>query len=254
MEFVNMNMKDETEMSSEEVKDQDLELEEDEALEVSEEDEETSPAGESMPKGFVPVKKAISLRSRAQRAELEAAQLKGKIEGIELAKTRQEPDPKSPLELEIERQVADGIPEEEVTITAKVYRDQQTYEKQVANKNAQLIAQQERKRKQTASAIAAKAKYDDWHEVIAVGDALLTPGEQLDISNAGADFGETAYQKCKAAIARSKPASKKTNADDETVITTPKNKGGKEKQTPSQEEILAGIEDVDAITLAVAKF
>jgi len=194
----------------------------------------------------VPLHEHTALRSRAQAAELEAAELKGRLAAMTEMQTKQTPAAKSPLDLEIERQAAEGIDEDDMVISPALYRKQQIYDKQIANQQAEARAKEEINAKRLSSVNNAKAKYDDWQTVIDAGGSLLTKGEVVDLEDAGVDFGEKTYKKCLAAIERSKPASttkqKQTPSELEAVRT----------KLPSQKEILAGIEGIDPLTAAAA--
>jgi len=235
----------ETEQSSTE--EQDLVQE---ALDTEESPVETSPAGESddeqAEKG-VPVVKHAELRKRAQAAELREAELKGQLSAIQQMQVKQAPAAKSPIDLEIERQTAEGVLEEDMIITPALYRKQRIYDQQVATQAAQTAAKQALGTQQVASANKAKIEHDDWQQIVTVGESLLTAGEMLDISNAGADFGELAYEKCRAAIANSKSKTKSSETAPEKT-SKPKT----EEKVATQAKILADTH-VDPIVAAVAK-
>lgn len=238
---------------SSEVKEQDLAQEALDATAPTGEEtseEETSPADE--PKKDVPVAKHIALRHRAQTAELEAATLRGKIEGMQQAQASQAPAAKSPLELEVERQAAEGIDEEDMTITPALYRKQQLYDQQVANQAAEKTAQDQITTKQLASANKAIAAHDDWQEVVLAADGLMTEGELVDLKRAGDNFGELAYEKALAAIERNKPETKpESKADTAPKEEQSESKTGAEK-VPTRQEILKDL-NVDPVTEAAAQ-
>lgn len=245
-------MTEENEKSSE-VKEQDLAQEALDATAPTGEEtpkEETSPAGESESQD-VPVAKHIALRHRAQTAELEAATLRGEIKGMQQAQASQAPAAKSPLELEVERQAAEGTAEEDMVITPALYRKQQLYDQQVANQAAEKTAQDQITTKQLASANKAKAAHDDWQEVLLAADGLFTEGELVDLKRAGENFGELAYEKAQAAIERNKSEVK----PEPKANTAPEKKQSKseaETKVPTQQEILKDL-NVDPVTEAAAQ-
>lgn len=212
--------------------------------------ETTTPADESdLKEQSVPVPKFQAMRQRAQTAEIEVAKLQGRVEAMQEAQQQQGSAPKSPVDLEIERQVAEGIAAEDVTITAKVYKAQKQYEQQIAQQQTESAANNELAAIQTASVAKSKAKYADWQDVTVTALPLLTQGEVLDISKAGDNYGEFAYEKCKAAIARNAP---KANSVSEEPALKPKKDESDTGKVPTQEEILKGI-DADPQTIAAAQ-
>ncbi len=201
----------------------------------------------------VPLHKHTALRTRAQNAELEAAELKGRIAGMQETQTQAAPAAKDPLDVEIERQRTEGVADEDMNISPVVYRRHEQHVKQVDNAAAQAVAAGQLRIQQNASKTTAMAVHDDFNEVINAGQNHLTKGELLDIEGAGENFGETCYSKCKAAAERSKPEKK----PDEPAPN--KNEGeseaekaariAKEKEVQSQDEILKGLDkDVDPAT------
>lgn len=238
-------MTDETEQESSEGKETNLA---EEALNATAPaDEETSPASESEQQG-VPVDKHIKLRERAQVAEVARARAEGELTAMKEQQARSAPAAKSPLDLEVERQAAEGVPEEDMTISPAIIKANDLYNQQVANQATAAKAKEELGIKQTASANKAKAEIPDWQEVVLAGDSLLTQGELVDIAAAGADFGQVAYDKCKAAIERNRPSSEsKANAAPE------KEQSESEAETvPTQSAILKDL-DVDPATQAAAQ-
>ncbi len=209
--------------------------------------EEPSPAEE--PEQGVPVAKHAALRKRAQAAEIALARSEGELEAIKQHQASQGPAAKSPLDLEIERQTAMGIPEDDMSVSPRIIRANDLYNQQVANQAAEATKKHELGDIQVRSARAAKANHDDWMEVVAVGDGLLTPGELLDIMSAGVDFGEIYYAKLQEAIAKTAPKSE-TKTD-----TAPEKKPSKseaEDKVPTQQEILKDIQ-ADPQTIAAAQ-
>ncbi len=229
-------MAEETKMSSEE----NQELAKD-ALNAA--GEETSPASES--EQNVPLAKHVALRKRAQEAELGQARLQGRVEAMTQMQTQQAPAVKSPLQLEIERQTAEGIAEEDMVISPKIIQTDKIHDKQVANQKAETDKQNALKNQQGVSADKSRVKYTDWQDVVTLGQRHLTAGELLDIQNAGADYGELAYSKCEAALERVKPEPEKKAAALEKELEQSKEKD----KVPTQQEIL---DDIVADPVAIA--
>ena len=212
--------------------------------------EATSSAGESVISEEKAVAKFTALRHRAQAAELEAAELKGRLAGIQEANAKAAPPAVSPLDAEIARQVAEGIPEDEMTVSPAIYRKQEIFKEQVANKKATTKATAEKAAIMEQSRAKAKADIADWDDVVTAGQVLLTQGELLDLENAGADFGEQAYTKCKAATDRAKPKTDTPAPDNESG--EPETKAAQKKPEPlTQQEILDAVGDADPNTRAV---
>lgn len=194
--------------------------------------EEAPAAGESVISEEKAVAKFTALRHRAQAAELEAAELKGRLAGIQEVNAKAAPPAKSPLQLRAEQ---DGVAVDEVQMDGALYQAQRRHDDQVANQKAETKAKADKTAALKKSMDAAKANNADWQDVISAGEQHLTPGEMLDLENAGVDFGEQAYVKCKAAIERNKP---------KTETPAPDKKPGEpeeEAETPSRDEILADI-------------
>lgn len=218
--------------------------------------DETSPAEES-DKQDVPVAKHAALRKRAQTAELEAANLRGQLTARDKLQATQTPPLKSPLELEIERQAAEGIAEEDMTITPRVYRAQQLHERQVANLAAETTVKEQLGVKQLASANKAKAAHEDWQEVVLKADGMLTKGELIDIAAAGDNFGELAYAMSLAAIERNvsetdtAPETKQSKSEAEAKAKAKAEAEAKNK-VPTQQEILKDL-NVDPVTEAATQ-
>jgi len=201
--------------------------------------EEQTPADEPT----VPLHKHTALRTRTQAAELEAATLRGRIEGLQEAQTKAAPAQMSPIEIEAARQIAAGdiSTEDEMAISPALYRKQKVYETQQANVAAKATAENQLRLQQGASKTKAMAAHDDFNDVIMAGQNYLTQGELLDLENAGADFGEQCYGKCKQAAERAKPEPKPEKpAPNESKSEA--EKAAKEKaEVQSQAEILKGL-------------
>ncbi len=206
--------------------------------ESSEEQQVESPEQEVQ---TVPLDKHVALRHRAQTAEIEAAELRGRVSALEQVNTTHAPAAKSPLELRAEE---DDCSVGEVRMDGDLYQKQAAWDRQQENVNAQAVADKALAVDTFTSMNEAKIAHDDWQTVIDAGDRLLSAGEQLDIKNAGAKFGEVAYAKCKVAIERNKPVEEaapklsesEQKAKDEADAAKKVEEAAKGK---SQDEILA---------------
>lgn len=234
-------------------------MEETEQSTENQELEQAPPAGEAVAADDkviaedVAVAKFTKLRQRAQDAELRAAKAEGVIEGMSKTAEKAAPPSVSPIDAEIARQVAEGVEEEDVTISAALYRKQKQYELQVANKESKAAASETLVAAQNQSIAAARLVHDDWDEVVKAGEQHLTQGEMVDIRAAGDNYAAEAYAKCKAATERAKP--KTDNAAQQTSRpeskTTPEPESTK-KNVPTQDEILAVVGNVDPQIAAAA--
>lgn len=220
----------------------------------------TSPAEKSAKaEPTVPLHNVTALRARAQQAELDKARLEGELTALRQQQTQSAPAPKSPLEAEIERQAAAGIDEEDMTVTPKVYREQQAWEKQQAEQAAQQKAAEKLAKEQLASVVKARGDHDDFDEVIKAGDALLTKGEVVDLSEAGVDFGERTYAKCKAVLEAHAKANAKSQTETETAPESEQSESEAEakvatKKVPTQQQILKEVaEQSDPQAVAAAQ-
>ncbi|MCH8121176.1 MAG: hypothetical protein IIC00_15820 [Planctomycetes bacterium] len=201
-------------------------------------------ADEPVTEPKVPLHEHTALRQRAQQAEVAQARAEG-----ELAAIRQKAVPavKSPLDLEVERQAADGIAEADMTVSPALIREQQAYDLKAAEQTAVANRKQELGVVQVASANKAKAAHADWQAVIAAGDGLLSAGEILDIAATGEGFGEMYYEECRAAAEKNVPKS------DSSTDTAPEtNTSESEAVVPTQQEILKDIQ-ADPQTIAAAQ-
>jgi len=225
-----------------------------ETLEATESDEEdVSTPAESNDKPDepkVPLHEHTALRARAQQAELAAARLAGELEATRRIQASSAPSTKSPLELEMERQSAQGIDEEDMTISPKVIRDENAYQRQLAAKMVQEQTDAQFRAVQNASINQARIAHEDWQNVIDAGQNFLTKAELAYIEKSE-NAGEASYEMCQRAIARSKPQA----VTESVKPVAPKKPSGPEKEkekVPTQEEILAGIDNIDPMVLAVA--
>ncbi len=200
------------------------------------------------PEQTVPLHKHVALRTRAQEAEIGQARAEGELSAIKAAQSQDAPAPKSPLDLEIERQAASGIAEEDMSISPRILREQEVHNQQIANQTAQTTAKQQLGIKQLASAKKAQTAHSDFQHVVQTGEAFLTEGELFDIGKAGDDFGELAYAKCAAALAANKPEHK---SETDTAPEKKQSESEAEK-VPTQSEILKGL-NVDPSVEAAAQ-
>ena len=219
---------------------------EQEAQETSNSTEEKKSPAES--EQMVPVAKHAALRSRAQAAELKAANLEGQLTTLQQTTAS---SVKSPMEIEIARQTEEGIAEEDMTITPVLYHKQQAFEKQQTEQAAQTTAAQTRSDAQLASRELAILAHEDWQEVVNEAVKHMTKGEQLDLSNEREKFGEAIYAKSQEVLERVKPNTAPESSESEAAKKEAAEKLAAEK-TPSQDEILADLR-VDPVTEAAAK-
>jgi len=208
----------------------------------TEEEKVTSPAEEPT----VPLHVHTALRSRAQTAEIEAAELRGKVSIMQQQQVKQTPPAVSPIAEYIAQQKAEGVEDDDIVINAPLYQKQRVYDAQVANETAANTAANDRAVAQATSTRAAMQVHTDWQEVIDKGQSLLSKGQHLDVISAGKDFGELAYAKCKAAIERNKPEPEpkaepapKKEPSEQTGDEKPKDGEKSKEEVKSQEEILA---------------
>jgi len=244
-------MDKETEQSSEKTEDElAQEALDATAAEETSEGEETSPAEGTEQQG-VPVAAHAALRKRAQTAEIGQARAEGALAAIEKQQAHDAPPSKSPLDLEIERQAAEGIAEEDMAISPKIIKAQETYNQQIANQQAKAAAKEQLTAKQLTSATKAKAEHEDWQETVLAADGLLTQGELIDIAGAGVDFGEVAYAKSKAALERTKSSDTAPETKPSKSEAEAKARAEAEK-VPTQKEILKDL-NADPQTEAAAQ-
>ena len=232
----------EQEKQSSEVKDQEAEKSAaEEALEAT-----ADPASEAEP--TVPLHDHTALRKRAQTAELEAANLRGQLEATNRATQTQALPVKGPLQVEIERQTAEGIDEADMTVSPKIFLAQEAHTRAIAEQTAANQAQETVTVKQRASAGLSRVKHDDFQTVITEGLALMTKGQILDIESEVDNFGENLYAKAQEVIERNaNPESKTKTAPEEK-----QSESEAEEKVPSQDEILKDL-NVDPATEAASK-
>lgn len=199
------------------------------------EEEKTSPV-EDEP--TVPLHAHTALRGRAQKAEIEAAELRGKVSVLQSQQI--ETTTVSPLDTAKAAYIKENGDLDGFTLSAELYEQQEAYKAHQATKTAEGEAAITLANQQATSIHASKLVHDDWQEVLDAGEKLLTRGEHLDITSSGEKFGELAYAKCKAAIERSKPV-KETSAAPETKTSEQEAKAKKkaDEEAPSQADILA---------------
>ena len=135
-----------------------------------------------------------------------------------------------------------------MTIPASVYQADKLFEKQVANQAATAATQQSHAASQRQSAAAFALVKDDYADVIHKGENLLSKYQQMEVLDAGTDFGQVSYDMCKKAIEASKPAPKTSEpTDEEKAAAEAKAKEEAEKEAeanksiPSQDDILSNV-------------
>jgi hypothetical protein len=204
------------------------------------------------PEQTVPLGKHTALRHRAQTAELEAAELRGRVSALESMNITQAPTQLSPIDREVARQIEAGEIEnaDEVVITGKLFKEQQAYMNDI---NAQLADAEATKSlgvQQVASIAATRLVHDDFDDVVGRGQNLLTKGQMLDITNAGENYATMAYDMSKAALEKQTPAKVDEAAPKKEPSELEAEKAAaaaKAKEVvPSQEEILKGQKSSDA--------
>ena len=208
-------------------------------------DDDTPPVEKPAEAPTVPLHQHTALRTRAQTAELAQARAEGKLEAYEQA---QAPAVTSPLDAEIARQAAEGIAEEDMTVSPSIIRAQEQHKEQITNQEAATRTAQNLAVEQQTSKAKAVAVHDDWQDVIDRAGSLLTPGELVDLNAAGANFGEAAYAKCTEAIERNKPVQKVAAPEkkpDESEAEKKVRVAAETAKVPTQQEILAEISGSD---------
>ena len=206
-----------------------------EALEAAATEEVKASPAEAEP--TVPLHVHTALRGRAQTAEIAQARAEGKLEALQQQNVATATV--SPLDAEIARQRVDGIEEEDISIPASVIQADKLYERNQIVAAEEAAAKQQLGNIQIASMNTAKLVHADWQEVINAGQNLLTNGESMDVAAEGSNFGELAYEKCKAAIERANPVTK-TEAAPETKLSESEaeKKAKAAEETKSQEDLL----------------
>lgn len=199
-----------------------------------------TPSAEKPDEPTVPLHEHTALRTRAQRAEIAEANALGRLEAMEQAQTKAAPSVKSPLDVEIARQAAEGIADEDMTISPRVIRAQELHNKQIANQVVKDDAARALAIQQVASKNKAMVEHEDWHQVIAAGEHFLTAAEIAFIGASGNDFGEACYTKCQDAAERNKPV-KTATAPEKKPDESEAEKKAAEEKVPTQEEILAEV-------------
>ncbi|MEE9354790.1 MAG: hypothetical protein V3U75_04295 [Methylococcaceae bacterium] len=226
---------------SSEVKDQEAEKSAaEEALKAT-----ADPASELEP--TVPLHKHTALRQRAQAAEVAQARAEGQLSAIKETAAAQAPAVKSPMQTEIDRQVAEGIDEADMTFSPRIFQAELDHREQVTSQTVATKAHNETVAKQRASSEAARLKHDDYSAVVEAGLAQMTKGQILDIEGEVANFGENIYAKSQAIIA--------ANAKPDPETPAPKEEPSEpeaEEKVPTQDKILADLE-VDPDTARAAQ-
>lgn len=226
---------------SSEVKEQDAEKSAaEEALEAT-----AAPASETEP--TVPLHKHTALRDRAQAAEIAQARAEGQLAAIKEQTAAQTPAAKGPLQLEIERQTADGIDEANMTVSPKIILAQQAHDRIIAEQATTTKANEARVSKQRESTALSRVKHEDFDTVVNTGLALMTRGQRADIEDEIDNFGENAYAKSQEAITRNAKPESKT----ETAPEKKQSESEAEEKVPTQKEILDDL-NTDPATEAAA--
>lgn len=230
---------------SSEVKDQEAEKSAaEEALEAT-----AGPASET--EKTVPLHAHTALRERAQKAELDAANLRGQLSVMTETAKVAEPE-KSPIVLAAEEQ---GKPIDEILVDGKLLREQQAWDKRQDEQVTTVQAKQEVTRKQGVSTKAAMGKHADFLEVAEAGFALMTEGQKVDINNETENFGEVLYATAQKVIADNADPESKTETAPEKKQSESEAEEKKKEETekvPTQDEILAES-NADPDTLRAAQ-
>ena len=228
-------MEETNEMSSEVTEEQELTQEALDAAAI-EEEEKASPA-EVEP--TVPLHAHTALRERAQKAEIEAAELRGKMSVLENQNV------KTATVSPLQQAKADYLEEygdlEGFNISVDLYEKQEAYKEHQAALAQENAATQALELSAARSMKVAELVHDDFNAVVEAGKASLTPGEILDLKAAGEGFGGMLYEKCKAVIERDKPVTKETHAapnEELSKLEAEKKTAAKKLEESSQEELL----------------
>lgn len=231
-------MKD-NEMSSESQEQQESTQEALDAANTSEVEEKASPA-EVEP--TVPLHAHTALRERAQNAEIAAAKAQGALEALQGQQVATATI--SPIDAEIARQKAEGIEEEDMQISPAVIKADKLYERNQVSMAAEADATRELGKAQVVSMNKSKGLHTDWTEITNAGDKLLSNGDLLDLREAGDNFGELAYSKCKAAIERAKPVTKTDAAPNKEQSELEAAKKAEAEAEAKKKEELASQDDL----------
>lgn len=188
---------------------------------------------------MVPVAKHAALRSRAQAAEVEAANLKGQLTALQ--QTTTVPSVKSPMDIAME---SEGVTDpDELEKPISVMRAQQKWENEQAEQVAQADAKQVRSQAKLASRELALVAHDDWQQVVNKAVAHMTKGEMIDLDAEGENFGEAIYAKSQEVLKRVNPGKTTAPEKKQSEQEAKEKKEAEEKKTaeepPSQTEILA---------------
>jgi len=207
-----------------------------EALAVTEEEEQ------------VPAAVVGGLRRQARAAELEAAELRGKLAARDAPVVE-----KSPLELEAEEQ---GVSVNDVVMDGALYQKQKVFEDKRTAAAAEKTAAAKREAIGAESYRQAIVEFGaekmgeglDYETILSIGAKYLTSGDKLDIAQAGGKCAQLAYKRCRQRIAASGTADAKTVAQRFAVHKKAQAKlkekqpgepeGGKPPKIPSQDDIL----------------
>ena len=104
------------------------------------------------------------MQERVSSAQIEAAEARGRASAMEAQNVA--PPAKSPLDLEMERQAADGIAEDDMSITPKTLRAEQAFQNNLASEAANIESQKALGVTQNASIGTARLVHDDFDAVV----------------------------------------------------------------------------------------
>ena len=184
----------------------------------------------------VPLHVHTALRTRAQDAEIAKAHLEGKLEALQNQNVQTAVV--SPLQTAKEAYIAENGDLDGFAMSVELYEQDTAFKDNQVTQAAEIANQQALGVLQSASIQKSRLLHDDFNEVIAEGQKLMTDNEYRYVSGSSGDYGELAYEMSQKAIARSKPAP--------VVVPTPENKPGEpepepeNKPVPKQDEILVG--------------
>ncbi|KKN73175.1 hypothetical protein LCGC14_0403480 [marine sediment metagenome] len=234
-------MTEETNMSSEQEKTQQAKT------------EQESPASESVKEPTVPLHEVTKIRTRAQVAEVEAANLRGQLTALQQTTVQ---TVKSPLEIAMAAE--DVTSPDDLEKPWAVMEANNRWKQEQAEQAAQADATQAISQAQLASRELALVAHDDWQQVVNKAVAHMTKGEMIDLEAEGENFGEAIYTKSKEVLERvnpdkdTAPETSKSEAAEKAAAEKKAEEEAAEHKTPTQDEILADLK-VDPVTEAASK-
>ena len=219
----------------------------------TEEEKVTSPA-EEVQVGLHVVTKLRESRQEEREGRIRAEE---RLAVMTEQQAKQTPPAVSPIDAFIAQEREEGVKDDDIVISAPLFQKQKVYEAQVANEAAVNTAKNDLAVLQATSTKAAMQVHTDWQEVIDAGQVLLTKGEHIDVTTSGKEFGELAYAKCQAAIARNKKPDPKAEAPPKKEPSEPaaeetKPKEEVKEEAKSQEEILANASPAAAAAVKLS--